>query len=100
VLVWRFAAIYFVICYVSIACWAYAGSFLRHYLNNPRGMRVFNRTMALLLERADQVGRRDVGRTADLFQFERARAVVADEFSRALEPAVRFAFLHRQSRRA
>ncbi len=49
VLVWRFAAIYFVICYVSIACWAYAGSFLRHYLNNPRGMRMFNRGMALLL---------------------------------------------------
>ncbi|HYD80432.1 MAG TPA: LysE family translocator [Paucimonas sp.] len=48
-LVWRFAAVYFVICYVSIACWAYAGTFLRHYLDNPRGMRLFNRSMAALL---------------------------------------------------
>ena len=48
-LVWQFSAVYFAVCYVSIACWAYAGSFLRHYLNNPAGMRLFNRTMALLL---------------------------------------------------
>ncbi|KAF1032034.1 MAG: Cysteine/O-acetylserine efflux protein [Pseudomonas sp.] len=47
--VWLFAVIYLVICYVSVACWAYAGTFLRRYLDNPRGMRVFNRSMAALL---------------------------------------------------
>ena len=26
-LVWQFTVVYFVICYGSIACWAYAGSF-------------------------------------------------------------------------
>jgi threonine/homoserine/homoserine lactone efflux protein len=49
VLVWQFAALYFAVCYVSIACWAYAGTFLRRHLNDPAGMRLFNRTMALLL---------------------------------------------------
>lgn len=48
-LVWQFALVYLVICYLSIACWAYAGSFLRQYLANPGGMRVFNRVMASLL---------------------------------------------------
>ncbi|PBJ02914.1 LysE family translocator [Pseudomonas sp. ACN5] len=48
-LVWQFAAIYLVICYVSVGCWAYAGTFLRGFLNNPVGMRLFNRVMALLL---------------------------------------------------
>ncbi|MGC5699086.1 LysE family translocator [Pseudomonas sp. NFXW11] len=48
-LVWLFAAVYGVICYLSIACWAYAGSFLRHYLDNPAGLRRFNRSMAALL---------------------------------------------------
>lgn len=48
-LVWQFAAVYLVICYLSIACWAYVGTFLRHYLSHPAGMRLFNRTMALLL---------------------------------------------------
>ena len=48
-LVWQFAAIYLVICYVSVGCWAYAGSFLRGFLSNPAGMRLFNRLMALLL---------------------------------------------------
>lgn len=47
--VWRFAAIYFVICYASLACWAYAGTFLRHYLNEPARVRLFNRLMAALL---------------------------------------------------
>ncbi|WP_419735585.1 LysE family translocator [Pseudomonas sp. COR18] len=45
----EFALIYFVICYGSIACWAFAGTFLRRYLENPRGVRLFNRLMALLL---------------------------------------------------
>lgn len=48
-LVWLFAAVYLVICYLSIACWAYAGSFLRHYLGHPARMRLFNRSMAALL---------------------------------------------------
>lgn len=49
VLIWQFAALYFVVCYGSIACWAYAGTFLRRHLRNPAGMRRFNRAMALLL---------------------------------------------------
>ena len=48
-LVWQFAAIYLVICYVSVGCWAYAGTFLRGFLHNPAGMRLFNRVMAALL---------------------------------------------------
>jgi threonine/homoserine/homoserine lactone efflux protein len=48
-LVWQFAAVYLVICYVSVGCWVYAGTFLRGYLNNPAGMRLFNRGMAILL---------------------------------------------------
>jgi threonine/homoserine/homoserine lactone efflux protein len=48
-LIWKFAAVYLVVCYVSVGCWAYAGTFLRHYLGNPKGMRLFNRVMALLL---------------------------------------------------
>jgi threonine/homoserine/homoserine lactone efflux protein len=48
-LIWKFAAVYLVVCYVSVGCWAYAGTFLRHYLDNPKGMRLFNRVMALLL---------------------------------------------------
>jgi threonine/homoserine/homoserine lactone efflux protein len=48
-LVWQFAAVYLVICYLSVGCWAYAGTFLRGYLSNPAGMRLFNRGMALLL---------------------------------------------------
>jgi threonine/homoserine/homoserine lactone efflux protein len=48
-LVWQFAAVYLVICYVSVGCWVYAGTFLRGYLSNAKGMRLFNRSMALLL---------------------------------------------------
>jgi threonine/homoserine/homoserine lactone efflux protein len=48
-LVGQFAALYFVICYLSIACWAYAGAFLRQYLEDSRRMRRFNRSLALLL---------------------------------------------------
>lgn len=47
--VWRFAAIYFVICYASLACWAYAGTFVQHYLSNASRLRWFNRVMAALL---------------------------------------------------
>jgi len=48
-LVWQFAVIYFVVCYVSIASWAYAGTHLRKYLQAPRRVRLFNRAMAALL---------------------------------------------------
>jgi threonine/homoserine/homoserine lactone efflux protein len=48
-LVWQFTALYFVICYVSIASWAYAGTFLRKYLREPQRVRFFNRVMAALL---------------------------------------------------
>ncbi|MBK5533737.1 LysE family translocator [Pseudomonas sp. TH08] len=48
-LVWQFAAVYLVICYVSVGCWVYAGTFLRGYLSNAAGMRLFNRSMAFLL---------------------------------------------------
>jgi len=27
--VWQFAAIYLVVCYASVACWVYVGTFLR-----------------------------------------------------------------------
>ena len=47
--VWLFASLYLVICYLSVACWAYAGTFLRRYLSNAQGMRLFNRSMAALL---------------------------------------------------
>lgn len=48
-LIWQFAAIYFVICYLSLGCWAFAGTFLRHYLKSALGIRIFNRSMAVLL---------------------------------------------------
>lgn len=48
-LVWQFAAIYLVICYASVACWAYAGTCLSRYLSSASNLRWFNRTMALLL---------------------------------------------------
>lgn len=44
-----FTAIYFVICYISLASWAYAGAFLRPYLQEPQRIRLFNRLMAVLL---------------------------------------------------
>ncbi|SFU74617.1 LysE family translocator [Pseudoduganella namucuonensis] len=47
--VWQFAVLYFAICYLSIACWAYAGTFLRGRLGDPSRMRRLNRTMAFLL---------------------------------------------------
>ena len=48
-LVWLFALIYFVVCYASVACWAYAGTFLRRLFRQPRHVRLFNRLMAALL---------------------------------------------------
>jgi threonine/homoserine/homoserine lactone efflux protein len=48
-LIWQFTAIYFVVCYASLGCWAYAGSFLSQYLRSAAGVRLFNRIMAALL---------------------------------------------------
>ena len=48
-LIWEFTAIYFVICFGSIACWAYAGAFLSRFLGEPARIRLFNRVMAGLL---------------------------------------------------
>jgi threonine/homoserine/homoserine lactone efflux protein len=48
-LVWQFTVVYLVVCYLSIASWAYAGTFLRRYLQEPKRVRLFNRVMAALL---------------------------------------------------
>ena len=48
-LVWQFTVVYFVVCYLSIASWAYAGTFLRKYLQEPKRVQLFNRVMAALL---------------------------------------------------
>jgi threonine/homoserine/homoserine lactone efflux protein len=48
-LIGLFALIYFVVCYVSVACWAYAGAYLGPYLRSAQRIRVFNRSMAALL---------------------------------------------------
>ncbi|MGQ8816469.1 LysE family translocator [Serratia sp. NA_13] len=48
-LLWQFAVIYFVICYVSVACWAYTGAMLTGVLQQARNVQRFNRLMALLL---------------------------------------------------
>lgn len=47
--VWMFALIYFVVCYVSIACWACAGAMLGRHLKNRHRVRRFNRFLAALL---------------------------------------------------
>jgi threonine/homoserine/homoserine lactone efflux protein len=47
--VWLFTGVYFVICHLSIATWAWAGSFLRHYLGAPHRIRWLNRSMAAMI---------------------------------------------------
>ncbi|WP_245829884.1 LysE family translocator [Thalassospira alkalitolerans] len=49
ILIWEFTALYFVICFASIACWAYAGAFLRRFLHDTKRIQLFNRIMAGLL---------------------------------------------------
>ncbi len=44
-----FAALYVPICWVSLACWAYAGSFLRGQVVRPSVLRNVNRGLAALL---------------------------------------------------
>jgi threonine/homoserine/homoserine lactone efflux protein len=48
-LIGLFALIYFVVCYLSVASWVYAGAFLGPYLRSPQRIRTFNRSMAALL---------------------------------------------------
>lgn len=48
-LIWQFAAIYFVVCFTSIACWAWAGASLRQLMREPARVRLMNRAMALVL---------------------------------------------------
>jgi threonine/homoserine/homoserine lactone efflux protein len=48
-LIGLFALIYFVVCYLSVASWVYAGAFLGPYLRSPQRIRIFNRSMAALL---------------------------------------------------
>lgn len=48
-LIWEFTAIYFVVCFVSVACWAYAGAFMSRFLGEPSRVQLFNRAMAVLL---------------------------------------------------
>jgi len=45
----QFSLIYLVICYLSLGCWALAGSLIRSYLDTPRRLRLFNRSLAALL---------------------------------------------------
>ncbi|MBA1272411.1 LysE family translocator [Stutzerimonas azotifigens] len=47
--VWRFAGLYFLVCYLSIACWALAGSLLRRHMAQPGRLQLLNRLMAALL---------------------------------------------------
>lgn len=49
ILVWIFAALYFVICFVSIACWAFMGAFLSQYLQETYRVKIFNKIMGLML---------------------------------------------------
>ena len=48
-LIWSFALIYCVVCYLSVACWAFAGAFLGQYLRSAARIRLFNRCMAAML---------------------------------------------------
>ena len=46
---WIFTWIYAPICFVSVACWAWAGSVAGQHLQSPRPLRLLNRTLAALL---------------------------------------------------
>ena len=48
-LLWLFTWIYGPVCFVSVASWAWAGSVIRHYLGEPRYLRLLNRGLAVLL---------------------------------------------------
>lgn len=44
-----FASVYLPICWLSLACWVYAGAFLRRYVQRPVVLVMVNRMLALLL---------------------------------------------------
>lgn len=44
-----FALLYLPICWLSLACWVYAGAFLRRHVQQPAVLVTINRTLALLL---------------------------------------------------
>ena len=48
-LLWLFTWIYGPICFVSVACWAWAGSVIRQHLREPRNLQWLNRGLAMLL---------------------------------------------------
>ena len=48
-IVYQFALIYFVICFLSVGCWAVGGLFLQRFLKQDKHLFYFNRAMALLL---------------------------------------------------
>lgn len=48
-MVWIFALVYLVICWLSLASWAWAGASLHVYLKSTTRLRWFNRAMAVLL---------------------------------------------------
>ncbi|MCR8915484.1 LysE family translocator [Marinobacter panjinensis] len=44
-----FASLYLPICWLSLACWVYAGAFLRRFVQRPLVLVTVNRILALLL---------------------------------------------------
>jgi threonine/homoserine/homoserine lactone efflux protein len=48
-MVWVFCLLYLVICWLSLASWAWVGASLQRYLTSAAGIRWFNRAMATLL---------------------------------------------------
>ncbi len=44
-----FAAIFFLLCFLSIGCWAFAGAFLRRLVSDAGKIRLLNRILAALL---------------------------------------------------
>lgn len=47
--VWLFAAIYLPICWLSLSCWVYAGTFLKQQVQQPKVLRNINCVLAALL---------------------------------------------------
>ena len=44
-----FATLYLPICWLSLSCWVVAGALLREHVHRPAGLRLLNRTLAILL---------------------------------------------------
>lgn len=44
-----FAALYFVVCFASLACWVWAGCHLRGWLQQPQRVRLLNGGLAVML---------------------------------------------------